>query len=68
MADYPRNPLLNPVLRFTKDPKPEGISGGGKNVGGIRTERLSGQRTLLARQFARAPLGSQRSTLVLMVV
>ena len=30
MVDRPRRPLLNPVLRFTKDPKPEGVTGGGK--------------------------------------
>lgn len=29
MVDNPRRPLLNPVLRFTKEPKPEGVSGGG---------------------------------------
>jgi hypothetical protein len=37
MAETPRHPLLNPVLRFTKDPKPERVSGGGKNAGGIKT-------------------------------
>lgn len=51
MADNPRRPLLNPVLRFTKDPKPEGISGGGKTAGGIKTDRLAGQRSALAAQF-----------------
>ena len=35
MAENPRRPLLNPVLRFTKDPKPEGVSGGGKNAGSL---------------------------------
>lgn len=48
MADAPRHPLLNPVLRFTKDPKPEGISGGGKNAHGIKAERLGEQRRALA--------------------
>lgn len=52
MADAPRHPLLNPVLRFTKDPKPEGISGGGKNAHGIKAERLEEQRRALATQFA----------------
>ena len=52
MADAPRHPLLNPVLRFTKDPKPEGISGGGKNAHGIKAERLGEQRRALATQFA----------------
>jgi hypothetical protein len=51
MADTPRRPVLNPVLRFTKDPKPEGITGGGKNAGGIKTERLNAQRRALAKQF-----------------
>lgn len=51
MADTPRRPLLNPVLRLKKDPRPESISGGGKNAYGIKTERLDGQRRLLATQF-----------------
>lgn len=52
MADNPRRPLLNPVLRFTKDPKPEGISGGGKTAKGIKIDRLPRQRRALARQFS----------------
>lgn len=51
MADTPRRPLLNPVLRFTKDPKPEGVSGGGKNAASIMTDRLPTQRRALSRQF-----------------
>lgn len=51
MVDNPRRPLLNPVLRFTKDPKPEGVSGGGKNAGSIMTDRLPEQRRVLSRQF-----------------
>lgn len=51
MAETPRNPLLNPVLRFTKDPKPEGITAGGKSAHGIKAERLDGQRHALAAQF-----------------
>jgi hypothetical protein len=51
MVDTPRRPLLNPVLRFTKDPKPEGISGRGKSAIGIKVERLDGQRQVLAEQF-----------------
>lgn len=51
MVDTPRRPLLNPVLRFTKDPKPEGVSGGGKNAGSIMTDRLPEQRRTLSRQF-----------------
>lgn len=51
MVDNPRRPLLNPVLRFTKDPKPEGVSGGGKNAVSIMTDRLPEQRRALSRQF-----------------
>jgi hypothetical protein len=52
MADEPgRRPLLNPVLRFTKKPRPEGITGGGKNASGIKTDRLDKQRTILSEQF-----------------
>lgn len=51
MVDTPRRPLLNPVLRFTKEPKPEGVSGGGKNAGSIMVERLPEQRRVLSRQF-----------------
>lgn len=51
MAESPRRPLLNPVLRFIKDPKPESISGGGKNATSIITVRLPEQRRALARQF-----------------
>ncbi|MBP2150926.1 hypothetical protein J2126_003649 [Xanthobacter flavus] len=50
MAD-PRNPLLKPVLRFTKDPKPEGITGGGKNAFGIKADRLDKQRRALGLQL-----------------
>lgn len=50
MAD-PRNPLLNPVLRFTKDPKPEGITAGGKNAFGIKADRLQTQRRELGSQL-----------------
>jgi hypothetical protein len=52
MAETPRRPLLNPVLRFNKEAKPESISGGGKNARGIKTERLAEQRRALAMQFA----------------
>ena len=51
MVDDPRRPLLNPVLRFTKDPNPEGVSGGGKNRSSIITNRLPEQRRILSRQF-----------------
>lgn len=51
MADTPRRPLLHPVLRFTKDPKPESVSGGGKNAGSIKLDRLLEQRRALSKQF-----------------
>lgn len=47
MARETARPLLNPVLKFTKDPKPEGITGGGKNADSIRSSRLQGQRVRL---------------------
>ncbi len=46
-----RRPLLNPVLKFTKDPRPEGITARGKNAFGIKQERLPEQRRQLSRQF-----------------
>lgn len=51
MAENLRRPLLNPVLRFIKDPKPESVSGGGKNAMSIIAERLPEQRRALAKQF-----------------
>lgn len=51
MVDTPRRPLLNPVLRFTKDPKPEGVSGGGKNARSINVARLPEQRRILSAEF-----------------
>lgn len=51
MVDNPRRPLLNPVLRFMRDPKPESVSGGGKNARNIMTERLPEQRRILSGQF-----------------
>lgn len=51
MAETPRRPVLNPVLRFTKEPKPEGVTGGGKNARGIKQDRLARQRHALAKQF-----------------
>jgi len=58
MAETPSRPLLNPVLRFTKDPKPERISGGGKSAGGIKMDRLPDQRRALAAQFSSLATGS----------
>jgi hypothetical protein len=52
MADEAsRRPLLNPVLRFTKDPRPEGIAGGGKGPSGIQQGRLVRQRKVLSEQL-----------------
>lgn len=48
----PSRPLLNPVLRFTKDPRPEGIAGGGKSASGIRSDRLAAQRRHLSERLA----------------
>jgi hypothetical protein len=46
-----RQPLLNPVLRFMRDPKPEGVVGGGKSAKNIRHDRLDTQRRRLSDQF-----------------
>ena len=52
MADeVDRRPVLNPVLRFTKDARPEGIVGGGKSAAGIQRARLERQRRVLAEAF-----------------
>ena len=47
MADD-RRPLLNPVLRFTKEPRPESITGRGKSAAGIKIDRLPSQRAKLS--------------------
>lgn len=47
MAETSR-PLLNPVLRFTRDPRPESVAGGGKSAASIRTERLATQQRRLS--------------------
>lgn len=52
MATNPPRPLLNPVLRFTKEPRPESITGRGKSAAGIRTERLATQRVRLSEAAA----------------
>ena len=41
-------PVLNPVLRFLKDPKPKAIVGGGKSAKGVKNDRLAKQRKSLA--------------------
>lgn len=50
MADE-RRPLLNPVLRFNREPKPESITGRGKSLAGIKTARLDHQRAKLSREL-----------------
>ena len=42
-SETPR-PLLNPVLKFTKDPRPERVTGGGKSAEAIQAFRLAAQR------------------------
>lgn len=49
MADE-RRPLLNPVLRFSKEPQPESITGRGKSALGIKRDRLAEQRSRLSRE------------------
>lgn len=51
MADAPRRPLLNPVLRFTQDPKPKPVTGGGKSADSIIRDRLDEQRKVLTESF-----------------
>lgn len=51
MADTPRRPLLNPVLRFTQDPNPKRVTGGGKSAESIIRNRLDEQRKALAQAF-----------------
>lgn len=49
-SESPR-PLLNPVLKFTKEPQPKGVTGGGKNAKSIRSGRLQGQRSKLSQEL-----------------
>ncbi len=51
MADSPQRPLLNPVLRFTQDPEPKRVTGGGKTADSIIDNRLDIQREALAQEF-----------------
>lgn len=44
-------PLLNPVLSLRIDPRPEGVTGGGKNRKMIKQGRLLEQRRTLSEQF-----------------
>jgi len=43
-----RRPLLNPVLKFNRDPRPEGITGRGKTLAPQRAARLPAQREKLS--------------------
>jgi hypothetical protein len=52
MAVDETRPVLNPVLRFTKDPKPRGVTGRGKDAHAIKEARLDKQRTRLAADFS----------------
>jgi hypothetical protein len=47
MATETPRPLLNPVLRFTKEARPQRVTGGGKNADAIQVSRLAGQRAKL---------------------
>lgn len=44
-------PLLHPVLRFTKDPKPRSVTGRGKDANAIKAARLEKQREKLSAGF-----------------
>ena len=46
-----RRPLLNPVLKFNKDPRPEGITGRGKALSAMRAARLPAQRAKLSQNL-----------------
>jgi len=48
--DEPR-PLLHPVLRFTKDPKPKSVTGRSKDANAIKLARLDKQRERLGKGF-----------------
>jgi hypothetical protein len=52
MVDTPKRPVLNPVLRFTQDPKPKRVSGGGKSAVTIIKKRLDDQRQALSDAFS----------------
>jgi hypothetical protein len=49
-TETPR-PLLNPVLKFTREPRPQRVTGGGKNADAIQVSRLAGQRAKLHAEF-----------------
>ena len=51
MADSPRYPKLNPVLRFARDSMPVAVNARGKSAGSIRHDRIDGQRDVLAEAF-----------------
>ena len=51
MPSDPSRPLLNPVLKFTKAPRPKSVTGGGKNAKSISAYRLPKQRQRLNAEF-----------------
>lgn len=51
MVSDPSRPLLNPVLKFTKEPRPKGVTGGGKSASSIHAYRLPTQRKRLNAEF-----------------
>ncbi|UMM07956.1 S8 family peptidase [Gluconobacter frateurii] len=51
MATEHRHPILNPVLKFTKDPRPKDVTARGKTVKSIVAGRLEKQRSKLATEF-----------------
>ena len=51
MAADDTRPVLNPVLRFTKDPSPRGVTGRGKDAHAIKEARLDKQRRRLAAEL-----------------
>lgn len=63
MAEQVSRPVLNPVLKFTKEPRPETATGGGKNAKSIKLDRLDQQRLKLAKEFRElANLSSDQPT------
>ena len=51
MPDNEPRPILNPVLRLTREPRREVPSGGGKSANAIVYGRLESQRSSLAREL-----------------
>lgn len=47
----PENPIINPVLRLLKDPVPQGVTGRGKDIKGIKQQTLDSKRASLSKQL-----------------